>query len=85
MGHLRGRELHGGPMSQHSDCEKNTRNTKIDCGFEEPHSLPPSEGRRKAITLRGEGAHHPRSRYSFFGPSRSPIGGIEHLLGGPGQ
>ena len=39
---------------QHSDREENTRNTKIDLGSEEPHSLLPSGGRRKAIPLQRE-------------------------------
>lgn len=43
-------------------ARKKARNTKIDLGFEEPYSLPPSGGSRKAITLRGEGACHAFSK-----------------------
>ena len=45
--------IYRGPShrGQHSHCGENIRNTKNELGFEEPHSLPPSGGRRKAITL----------------------------------
>ena len=63
---------------------KETRATQqIDLGFEEPYTFPPLGGRRKAITLRGEGDHHTHSKYKLFFMAVPPLGGSNTPFGGP--
>ena len=79
-----GRGVWFGDLCLHCLPWEKARPTKIDLGFEEPHSLSPSGERRKAITLRGEGARRTYSKYNFFFRA-VPLRGIEHPLWGPGQ